>query len=704
MPHQPPRFNIAIDIGGTFTDVVVQDTAGGGLWTAKTPSTPADLADGFIAGVRRGMERAGVAPSEILRLFHGTTIATNAVIERRPARVGLLTTAGFKYVLEIGRHDIPRGNNIYGWVKPERPVPPNRIFEARERLDRAGEVLTPLDEGDCRDAARAFRETGVEAVAICFLYSYANDSHERRAAEILREGLGAGVPVSLSSEVLPQFREFERTVATALNAAVMPRVGRYLADLESASAREGIRAPLYIMKSNGGVSGAELAARQAIHTVLSGPVAGVMGASRVARAAGHPDFISLDVGGTSADICLARGGEPDMTAERDVGGLPLRLPMLDIAAIGAGGGSVARASSTGGLVVGPESAGADPGPACYALGGDAPTVTDARLALGHLPPRLLGGELALDAGLARRAVRERVADPLGMSVEEAAAGIIEIADNNMAGAMRAVSVGRGLDPADFALVAFGGAGPLHACALASLLGIETVIVPPAPGVLSTYGLLFTDLRNDYTQTFVGDGEPTPAEVAAAYGRMERDAADWLARQSVPEPSREITRSADLRYRHQGWEITVEVPAGAVTRAALDEMAANFHALHKRLYTYNLPRQPVELVNLRVAALGRLPRAEPDAIAAPPEHAPRAAPPEHAPRAAPPPSETRPVMFAPSDGWRETPIHDREDLSPGAVVTSPAIIQQPDTTTLVSPGYSATVDANGNLIMRRDGTR
>ena len=696
MPNQPPRYNIAIDIGGTFTDVVVQDTAGGGLWTAKTPSTPADLADGFIAGVRRGMERAGVEPSEILRLFHGTTIATNAVIERRPARVGLLTTAGFKYVLEIGRHDIPRGNNIYGWVKPERPAPPDRIFEARERLDRAGEVLTPLDEGDCRDAARAFREMGVEAVAVCFLYSYANDAHERRAAEILREGLGAGVPVSLSSEVLPQFREFERTVATALNAAVMPRVGRYLADIETASAREGIRAPLYIMKSNGGVSGAELAARQAIHTVLSGPVAGVMGASRVARAAGHPDFISLDVGGTSADICLARGGEPEMTAERDVGGLPLRLPMLDIAAIGAGGGSVARASSTGGLVVGPESAGADPGPACYALGGDAPTVTDARLALGHLPPRLLGGELALDAGLARRAVRERVADPLGMSVEEAAAGIIEIADNNMAGAMRAVSVGRGLDPADFALVAFGGAGPLHACALASLLGIETVIVPPAPGVLSTYGLLFTNLRNDYTQTFVGDGEPTPAEVAAAYGRMEREAADWLARQSVPEPSREITRSADLRYRHQGWEITVEVPAGAVTRAALDEMAANFHALHERLYTYNLPRQPVELVNLRVAALGRLPRAERTSDAA--------APPEHAPRAAPPPSATRPVMFAPSAGWRETPIHDRENLSPGMVVTSPAIIQQSDTTTLVSPGYSATVDGNGNLIMRRDGTR
>lgn len=687
-------YNISIDIGGTFTDVVVQDVESGALWTVKTPSTPDDLSRGFIAGVRRGMERAGAAPDEILRLFHGTTIATNAVIERRPASVGLLTTAGFKYVLEIGRHDIPRGNNIYGWVKPERPVPPNRIFEARERLDRSGEILTPLDEDDCRTAAAAFRDMGVEAVAVCFLYSYANDAHERRAGEILREALGEGVPVSLSSEVLPQFREFERTVATALNAYVMPRVGRYLADLETASARDGVRAPLFIMKSNGGVASADLAARQAIHTVLSGPVAGVMGAGRVAVSAGYPDFISLDVGGTSADICLARGGQPDMTAERSVGGLPLQLPMLDIAAIGAGGGSVARVSSAGGLTVGPESAGADPGPACYGLGGDAPTVTDARLALGHLPAHLLGGELPLDAGLARRAIREHVAEPLGIGVEEAAAGIIEIADNNMAGAMRAVSIGRGLDPADFALVAFGGAGPLHACALASLLGIETVIIPPTPGALSSYGLLFTDLRNDYAQTFVHAGDPTPADAAAAYSRLEREAADWLAREGVPEPSRSVTRSADLRYRHQGWEITVEVPTGAITRAALDEMIARFHDLHKRLYSYNLPHQKVELVNLRVAALGRLPRAD---AAAPPSFAAADA---ETSRAVPPPSARRPVIFSPAEGALDTPIYDRESLSPGMVVHAPAIIQQADTTTLVSPGYSAAADAGGNLVMRR----
>ena len=684
------KYNISIDIGGTFTDAVVMDVQSGALWTVKTPSTPDDLSRGFMAGVRRGMERAGARADEILRLFHGTTIATNAVIERRTANVGLLTTAGFKYVLEIGRHDIPRGNNIYAWVKPERPAPPDRVFEARERLDRSGEVLTALDEDDCRAAARAFRDMGVEAVAVCFLYSYANDAHERRAGEILRETLGDDVPISLSSEVLPQFREFERTVATVLNAYVMPRVGRYLANLESASAREGIGAPLFIMKSNGGVVSAGVAARQAIHTVLSGPVAGVMGASRVAVAAGFPDFISLDVGGTSADICLARGGQPDMTAERSVGGLPLQIPMLDIAAIGAGGGSVARVSSTGALTVGPQSAGADPGPACYALGGDAPTVTDARLTLGHLPAHLLGGELPLDAERARRAVREGVAEPLGVSVEDAAAGVIEIADNSMAGAMRAVSIGRGLDPADFALTAFGGAGPLHACAIAALLGIETVIIPPTPGALSGYGLLFTDLRNDYTQTFVHGGDPTPSDVEAAYSRMEREAARWLEREAVPEPSRLITRAADLRYRHQGWEITVEVPAGAITRAALDGVTASFHDLHKRLYTYNLPHQKVELVNLRVSALGHLPRAR--AAKTPPPVVPSSP--------APPPSGSRRVVFSPSEGGRETPIYRREDLSPGVIAPSPAIIEQPDSTTLIPPGFAARVDGAGNLVIGR----
>ena len=679
------QYHVAVDIGGTFTDVVVQDTAAGGLWTAKTPTTPSDLAEGFMTGVRHGLTRADAEPGGVIRLFHGATIATNAVIERRPASVGLLTTRGFKYVLEIGRHDIPRGNNIYAWIKPERPVPPNRIFEISERLERGGEVITSLSEDECREAARALRDMGVEAVAVCFLYSYANDAHERRAAEILSEELG-GVPISLSSEVLPQFREFERTVATTLNAYVMPRVSRYLTGLESAAKRDGISAPLFIMKSNGGVTSADLAARQAIHTVLSGPVAGVMGATQVSGLAGHPSFISVDVGGTSADICLVRDGRPDVTVERSIGGLPLQLPMLDIATIGAGGGSIARVSATGGLAVGPESAGADPGPACYGQGGVEPTVTDARLALGHLPPHLLGGEMRIDPERARAAIRDRVAQPLGLSVEDAAAGIVEVADNNMAGAMRTVSVGRGLDPKDFALVAFGGAGPLHACSLASLLGMDTIIVPPTPGVLSTYGLLFTDLRNDYVQTFVHSGEPSVPEAASIYERLERQAADWLSREAVPEPARQITRTADLRYQHQGWEITVDVPAGEVTQQTIHDMETNFHELHKRLYTYNLPHQTVELVNLRVTALGSLPR--------PPSN-----PAAQSAAVAPTPMSARRVRLSRDRGFVETPVYDREQLAPGAEVEGPAVIEQRDTTTLLASGYRSRTDAHGNLVIR-----
>ncbi len=680
-----PQYHVAVDIGGTFTDVVVQDTDAGELWTTKTPTTPSDFAEGFMTGVRVGLSQADATPADVLRLFHGATIATNAVIERRPSKVGLLTTKGFKYLLEIGRHDIPRGNNIYGWIKPERPVPPNRIFEVSERLDRTGSVLAPLSEDDCRTAARVLRDMQVEAVAVCFLYSYANDSHERRAAEILREELD-GLPISLSSEVLPQFREFERTIATTLNAYVMPQVSRYLTGLESAAERDGMSAPLFIMKSNGGVTSADLAARQAIHTVLSGPVAGVMGATRVSGDAGYPSFISVDVGGTSADICLVQEGRPDVTVERSIGGLPLQLPMLDIATIGAGGGSIARVSPTGGLAVGPESAGADPGPACYGQGGTEPTVTDARLVLGHLPQHLLGGEMSIDPELARNAIRERVAGPLSLTVEDAAAGIVEVADNNMAGAMRTVSVGRGLDPKDFALVAFGGAGPLHACSLASLLGMDTIIVPSTPGVLSTYGLLFTDLRNDYVQTYLQTGDPTISDVASVFARLEQQAANWLNREGVPESAQQISRSADLRYEHQGWEITVDVPDGQVSQQTLENMKSNFHELHERLYTYNLPHQTVELVNLRVTALGRLPRPASDPLADSSVLAPR-------------PTYLRDAILSRSAGSTEVPVYDRDQLVPGVYIEGPAIVEQRDTTTLLATGYASTTDGYGNLIIR-----
>src|SRR6185503_6944535 len=397
------------------------------------------------------------------------------------------------------RHDIPRHGNLYGWSKPTRPITPERVFEVAERLDADGSVLAPLDEPAARALARQLAQLGVPAVAVVFLHSYANPVHEQRMLAILREEY-PGAFVSLSSEVLPQFREFERTMATALNAAVMPPVSRYVGVLRGALDAMGVKAPLLIMKSDGGVTSAPTCVRQPVQTVLSGPAAGVIGAVSIARAAGFADVISIDVGGTSADICLVRDGRPEVTKDGMIGPFPLKLPILDIHTIGAGGGSIAAVSGAGRLSVGPRSAGAEPGPVCYGRGGTAPTVTDAHLVLGRIPPALLGGEIPLDMGAARAAIDERIGRPLRLPVEEAAAGIVEIIDNSMARAIRTVSVGRGHDPRRFALVAFGGAGPLHACRLAELLDIPAVIIPPRPGVLSTWGLLDTDIRATFVRT------------------------------------------------------------------------------------------------------------------------------------------------------------------------------------------------------------
>ena len=408
----------------------------------------------------------------------------------------------------------------------------------------------------------------------------------------------------------------------------------------------------------------------------------------VAKAAGYSNFISVDVGGTSADICLVKDGAPDVTVERMIGGLPLQLPMLDISTIGAGGGSIARIPASGGLTVGPESAGADPGPACYGQGGDEPTVTDAHLVLGHLPDQLINGEMSLDVDAAREAIETKIAGPMGLSLMDAASGILEIADNNMAGAIRAVSIGRGHDPKEFALVAFGGAGPMHACSLASLLGIDTIIVPPTPGVLSTYGLLFTDLKNDYVRTFIQEGAEIDVKaVSDAYRSLEEQAEAWLVEEDVPSEQRQRLRSADLRYAHQGWEITVDVPDGDVSEETLRQMIENFHQLHLRLYTYNLPKTSVELVNVRVSAIGSLPRHR---LAETPNangHQPR-------------PASTRPVQFARGSGFVDTPVYRRDTLLTGMEIEGPAVIEQTDTTTLLWPDFRAKVDRYGNLIIDR----
>ena len=672
---------IALDVGGTFTDVALVHEASGRLWVTKTPTTPHDPADGFVAGIDKALRLAGTDAAALRHVLHGTTTATNAILEGKGAATALLTTTGFRYVLEIGRHDIPRRANMFAWVKPARPVPPERIFEIDGRVSVEGEELEPLDEAAVRAAARGLRDAGVDSIAVCFLHGYANSSHERRARALLLEE-HPSCSVSLSSEVLPVFREFERSMGTVLNAYVQPLVGRYVARLAERLRPRGITAPLSIMKSNGGVIGADVVRTQAIHTALSGPAAGVIGARRIGEAAGFADLISVDVGGTSADVCLVRGGEAEVTVEGHVGAWPLHVPMIDIHTIGAGGGSIARVTEDGTLTVGPESAGAQPGPVCYGAGGEEPTVTDAHLVLGRIPSHLLGGEIPLDVERARRAIDERVARPLGLPLAAAAQGILDIVNNNMVGALRLVSVERGYDPRDFVLVPFGGAGPLHGVDLAALLGMRMVVVPRHPGVLSTLGLLGTEVRNDYARTHLQ--KPPDYDlgaVAAVYAELERQAQHWLAAESVEPAARRVTRLADLRYRHQGFELTVPWPERDL---AVDALIARFHARHERLYTYALPDAPVEIVTLRVAASGSVRRFTVPRLGR---------------RGASRTTSSRRVYFA-GAGWKTCACIERERLGVGAVVRGPAIVEQLDATTVVPPKHRAVVDRVGNLLVRR----
>jgi N-methylhydantoinase A len=598
----------------------------------------------------------------------------------------MITTAGFRYVLEIGRHDIPRRPNLYAWVKPARPVPPRRICEVTERVLLDGAIETPLDTAMCRDAARQLRAMGVEAIAIVLLHAYANPAHEQQVATIVQEE-NPQVPLSLSSTVLPVFREYERAMATVLNASLQPLAGRYVSRLEAGLHRRGVSAPLLIMKSNGGVYGPHTAAQQPVHLALSGPAAGAIGASAMARLAGYADAISIDMGGTSADVCLIKAGQPAVTYEGEIGPFPLQIPMTDIHTIGAGGGSIAAVTALGSLMVGPQSAGAMPGPACYDHGGTVPTVTDANLVLGRLPPYLLGGEVPLHVERARQAISEHIATPLGLDLNAAAAGILQIVNNNMMGALRVVSVEKGYDPRDFVLIAFGGAGPLHAGQLAALLGTPTVIVPPHPGILSALGLLSTDLQHDAVRTFVQRGPVYDvAGMAAVYGALQTAAAAYLASEGVPSARQTFQRQADLRYARQGFEVTVEFPAGDISTTSVQQLIDAFHQRHEQLYTYAAPDTPVEIINLRLRAVGHM-----DKLALPRIDTVPAG-------SSPTPLQSRPVYFA-STGFVDTPIFARHALCAGHAITGPAIVEQLDTTTVIYPAQQATVDAYGHLHLR-----
>ncbi|MGH7109376.1 MAG: hydantoinase/oxoprolinase family protein [Stellaceae bacterium] len=675
---------VGVDTGGTFTDVILLDAVAGRIVTTKIPSSPTDPSRSFAAAIAAAQDQAGIAGGRIARVLHGTTVATNLILEEKGAPAALLTTAGFRYVLEIGRQDIPRRSSLFAWVKPKRPVPPQAIFEIGGRLDPAGAEIEPLDEEAVAEAARTIRDRGIAAVAIVFLHSYANPAHERRAGVLLRALLPQAT-VSLSSEVLPVFREYERSLTTILNAQIMPVVSSYLARLRGRLAETGIAAPLLLMKSSGGVIGAERAQQRPVETVLSGPAAGAVGAAFIGALAGCRNLIGIDIGGTSADIALIHDGAPGLTSSGHIGTWPLALPMIDIATIGAGGGSIARRSPDGALTVGPRSAGAEPGPVCYGIGGTEPTVTDAHLVLGHLPPYLLGGAFRLDVKAARRVLAARLAEPMGLPLEEAARGILAITDNHMTGAIRVISVERGHDPRNFVLVPFGGAGPLHGGALARLLGITTLLVPPAPGVLSALGLLVANLKSEFSRTCL---ERPPhydvARIAETYAALEAEALAWLDAEGVPPEARRLARHASLRYRHQGFELVVPWPSGVVDDAGVAAAIGAFHRRHERLYTFAQEDTPVEIVTLRVDALGLFP---PLRLPELPQGGNPAA------------AIVGRQRIALADGATDdAPIYDRTRLGAGDRIAGPAILTQLDATTLLLPGQIAEVHDFGGLLV------
>jgi N-methylhydantoinase A len=675
-----PTFSLAIDTGGTFTDVSLVDRSTGQEWKAKVPSTPDDPSRGFVNGVRSVLELANVTPERVSHVLHGTTVATNAILEMRGAECALLTTCGFKHVLEIGRHDIPRQANMFSWVKPQRPIPPQRIFEITERMSFDGQEITPLSEEDIRDAARRIRAKGIRSVAVCYLHSYANAAHERRTREILLEE-DASFQISLSSEVLPTYREFERTMTTALNAYVMPLISDYVGRLEEGLRAEKIKdARLLLVKSNGGVTGAATIRNEPVQTALSGPAAGVIGARYTGDLSGEQKLITLDIGGTSADICLIDGAEPAITTEGSVGTWPVHVPMIAIHTIGAGGGSIAY-SASGGLAVGPASAGAVPGPACYGRGGIEATVTDAHLVLGHLPEHLLRGAMALDKDAAMRAV-ERLAQKLGTGLYETARGIIDVANNNMIGAIRVVSVEKGYDPKEFSLLPFGGAGPLHGGFIARELGMKSTIVGQGCGVLSSKGLLIADLRSDFSRTLLlrppyGD----LSQLSVLFSELQVQAMAWLKTEGISPDQAELRWAAAFRYENQGYEL--DVPwEGAANRESMMAAIKRFHDQHRQLYSFDQKDAPVELAGLRVSAVGRLKK--PDFKTVQPEAGD---------------ARTGQQKVYHAGGWIDCPIYDRSLLATDTTISGPAIIEQMDATTFVLAGQICIVEASGNLIIR-----
>ncbi|NUR94517.1 MAG: hydantoinase/oxoprolinase family protein [Kribbellaceae bacterium] len=675
---------IGVDTGGTFTDICLYDTERNELRVFKVSSTPDDPGRAIVEGVEELLETSAAGRlGDVSYFAHGTTVGTNAMLTGRGARTGLLTTRGFRDLRELARGRRPKLYDLQA-DKPTPLVPRDLRLEVTERAQHDGTVRTPLDEAGVREAVRRLRAEGVEAIAVCLLYSYVFPDHEQRIAELIAEEF-PGAYVSLSSEVLPEFREYERLSTVVSNAYLGPKVSQYLVKLRANLTSRGLGVSPYVTQSNGGVVSFEEAQRFPVRMVLSGPSTGVVGAARIATEAGCPDIITFDMGGTSSDVSLVRNGEARTSSGLELDGRAIRTAMLDIHTVGAGGGSVAWLDSGGLLKVGPESAGADPGPACYGRGG-LPTVTDANVVLQVLNPEyFLGGRLAIDQEASRRAVG-KLADQLGMTVEDTAQGIVRVVTANMARAIRVISVQRGHDPRDYVMVPFGGAGPLHASRLAAELGVRKILVPESPGALSALGLLLTDLKTDFSRTaVVSVGPGAEKEIEAVFAGLEEQARTWFEASGIDDRARSVRRQLDLRYAGQNHELTVDVPAGPYTAETVATLIAGFGAVHERAYGYASASGVVQAVTFRVQAIGE--------IDARPSSSPVVASRAPGERA-----RKRAVYLPELGGFHECVVRQRAELTPGTVVEGPAVIEQMDTTTLVLPGSTARIDAQRNLLV------
>ncbi|WP_332899158.1 hydantoinase/oxoprolinase family protein [Haladaptatus sp. CMSO5] len=670
---------IGVDIGGTFTDIVtIHD---GEVTVSKTPSTPDSPDEGVINGLRKVRERDGFDAAEIGFLAHGTTVATNAVLEGEWADTALITTEGFRDVLEIGRQARP---DIYDF-QVEKPVPVverDRRYEVRERLDERGNVLTELDEAEVRSLAAELIDADVDSVAISLLYSFEDDSHERRIRELLREE-GLDASYSLSSGVLPEIREYERTLTTALNGSLKPVMDRYIGKLEEKVEAEGVGAELKIMQSNGGIITADIARERPVNTLLSGPAGGVQGATYVCGLSDESNLITMDMGGTSCDVSLVEDGTPLVSTDTNIGEYPVSVPTIDIHTVGAGGGSIAWIDAGGALRVGPKSAGADPGPICYGRGGTQPTITDANLLLGRIDPSaFLSGELDVELDDVRRIVNDQIADPLDMTVTEAAQGILDVANANMARALRVVSVERGYDPREFGLVAFGGAGPLHACKLAEELDIPKVIVPRTAGVLSALGLLISDILYDYSTSRVRPWKDiTPESLGAQFAEFAEKGEKRLAAEDLDAAAMQFERTVDLRYAGQAFELSVPVPDGELDETKLSTIATRFHDRHEQRYGHAYRDEPVELVTIRLRARGVV-------------ETPDLRPTDSGGEVDDAVTSARDVAF--EGETHETLIYDRADLPTGASFEGPAIVSGVESTVVIHPGQQVSIDDFGSL--------